>query len=173
MKRALVLASLLSFALLVGAPNATAANCAERLKVEAFPLHFGTITVPPGGAGIVVVGASGGVATVGQIAGGLDAQPAFIRICGPAEANFHLILRVDEANPSKPAQGRADFDVGDLELHAQGGGTLEPLAENQWRGRLGRRGEVGIRLGGTLRIGRGVVGEVLDLPYSVIVSLVE
>lgn len=173
MKRALVLASLLSFGMLVAAPGASAANCAERLKVEAFPLNFGTITVPPGGAGVVVVDAIGGVATVGQIAGGLDAQPAFIRICGPAEANFHLILSADESNSHKPGQGRANFDVGDLALHVLGGGALEPLAENQWRGTLGRRGVVEIRLGGTLRIGRGVAGEVLDLPYSVIVSLAE
>ena len=144
--------------------SAGAKDCAERLEIEASNLHFGTISIPTDGAGVVVVSVRGGVATLGRIAGGLDAQPGFLRICGPADTDFLLRLQAGDGDRAD------DVDLNDLEIETVRGVQLEPHSEGQWSGNTGGRGVVEVQIGGSLRIGQGMIDRSLVLPFRATVT---
>lgn len=130
---------------------ASAEECPELRIEEASGLAFGQIAVPAHGSGVVVVSPNGGVATLGDVSSSGGAEPGFIRICGPAGAEFTLIFNVAELDLAGDLRKQKPHTVRNLEAVARGA-QLHPAAPGEWRGTLGLRGRATVAVGGTLTI---------------------
>ncbi|MFW6077607.1 MAG: DUF4402 domain-containing protein [Hyphomicrobiales bacterium] len=127
------------------------AEC-EDLKIEeASGIAFGQIAVPERGGGVVVVSPNGGVATLGDVGSSGGAEPGFIRICGPAGAEFVLVFDTDELNLADDQSAQKPHVVRNLEAVARGA-QLHPSGPGEWTGTFGLRGKATIAVGGTLTI---------------------
>jgi hypothetical protein len=127
------------------------AECPDLKIEEASGLAFGQISVPAHGGGVVVVSPNGGVATLGDVGSSGGAEPGFIRICGPAGAEFTLVFDVAELNIAGDQRTQKPHVVRNLEAVARGA-QLHPSGPGEWTGTLGLRGQATIAIGGTLTI---------------------
>jgi hypothetical protein len=130
---------------------ASGAECPELAIEEATALSFGHIAVPEHGGGVVVVSPNGGVATLGDVGSSGGAEPGFIRVCGPAGAEFILLFDAEELNLAGDQGNQKPHMVRNLEAVARGA-QLHPSGAGEWTGTLGPRGNAIIRVGGTLTI---------------------
>lgn len=136
---------------LTGWAAAATAECDAFRILEASGLSFGAIAVPTHGGGVVVVSANGAVATLGNVASAGGAQPGFIRICGPANAEFRLVFSDSELDLTRDRNSQKPHVVRNLEIVARGA-RVHPTAPGEWTGTLGGRGEAALSVGGTLTI---------------------
>lgn len=132
-------------------PVAAQAACPDLRIEDAAGLSFGRIAVPEHGSGVVVVSPNGGVATLGGVGNSGGAEPGFIRICGPAGAEFLLMFDSQELDLAGDEPSQKPHVVRNLEAVARGA-RLHPSGPGEWRGKLGSRGEATVRVGGTLTI---------------------
>lgn len=153
--------------------QAAARDCSDVLRIEhSAALDFGSVAVPTGGGGIVILSPTGSTASVGRVSPGTDAHPGIIQLCGPANANFLLTLRASRSGAKGAVTAAGAHVVRGLELRGLAG-QIRPDFEGQWSGRLDRHGAADIRVGGTLLIPRGKGNETLIAPFEVTVTAVE
>lgn len=149
--------------------RAAARDCADSLRIsDTTSLAFGTISLPKGGGGVVILDPSGPIATVGRLSAGPDSRPGIIRLCGPANTEFTLMIRAAGTSGSgTPGSLRGDL-VGELELRAVAG-QVRRAGDGEWLGRLGGRGVAEIHVGGSLRIPSARPGQTLSLSFDLTV----
>lgn len=163
--------SIFAFCLCVAAhaTEASARDCAPSIRIDdTTALAFGTVSVPRGGGGVVLLSAAGPIATVGRLSAGSDSHPGAIRLCGPANAGFSLVITTAGTVTGTTRHGaRGDF-VGELELRAIVG-SVRSAGVDEWIGRLGGHGVAEIQVGGRMRLFSVRPGETLSLPFHVTV----
>lgn len=149
--------------------RAAARDCADSLRIaDTTSLAFGTVSVPRGGGGVVILSAAGPVATVGRLSAGPDSHPGIIRLCGPANTEFILLIRAAQASGSDTPGGLRGDLVGDLELRATVG-QVRSGGDGEWIGRLGGHGRAEIQVGGSLRLPSARPGQTLSVSFDVMV----
>jgi hypothetical protein len=146
----------------------TWAECPELRILEALPLAFGHIAVAEGQGGVVVVSASSAVATLGGVGSGAGAEPGLIRICGPAEAKFTLSFDTTELDIANGSRTHSPHVIRNLEIIARGT-QIHPSGATEWTGKLGRRGEAEIFVGGTLVIPPNQTPSSFSAPFRIAV----
>lgn len=158
----------LCFAMALHAGNAEARNCSESLRIEdTTSLAFGTISLPRGGGGVVILDAAGPVATVGDLSAGPGSHPGIIRLCGPANAKFTLRITPMATAESSLRGVRGDL-MGNLELRAVVG-RIRSAGADEWIGKLGGHGVAEIHVGGRLRLLSARPGQNLSLAFDITV----
>lgn len=149
--------------------DASARDCAPSIRIDdTTSLAFGTIAVPRGGGGVVLLSASGPIATVGRLSTGSDSHPGVIRLCGPANAEFSLVITKAGTATGMPRGGMRGDVLGELELRAIVG-SVRSAGADEWLGRLGGHGVAEIQVGGSIRLFSIRPGETLSLPVNVTV----
>lgn len=149
--------------------RAAARDCADSLRISGTTsLAFGTISLPKGGGGVVILDPSGPVATVGRLSAGPDSHPGIIRLCGPANTEFTLMIRAAGTSGSETAGSLRGDLAGELELRAVVG-QVRRGGKGEWFGRLGGQGVAEIQVGGSLRIPSARPGQTFSLSFDVTV----
>lgn len=155
-------------AALGGYPAFSLADCPELRIVETSPLAFGRIVVAEGQGGVVVVSASGAVATLGEVGSGTGAEPGLIRICGPAEAKFILRFDTVELDLASGSRKHSPHVIRNIEVVARGA-HIHPSGATEWTGTLSQRGRADIHVGGTLTIPPNQHADVFSSPFRIAV----
>lgn len=136
---------------LTGWAAAAVAECETFRILESTGISFGDIAVAAHLGGVVVVSPGGAVATLGDVGSAGGAQPGFIRICGPANAEFRLVFSDSELDLTRDAYKQRPHVVRNLEIVARGA-RIHPTGPGEWTGTLGGRGEAALSVGATLTI---------------------
>lgn len=149
--------------------EASARDCAPSIRIDdTTSLAFGTILMPKGGGGVVLLSAFGPIATVGRLSASSDSHPGVIRLCGPANAEFSLVITRAGTVTGMTRNGMRGDVLGELELRAIVG-SISSAGADEWIGRLGGHGVAEVQVGGRMRLFSIRPGETLLLPFNVTV----
>lgn len=134
-------------------PAALAAtDCASTPSVTAeSPLLFGRISVKERGTGAVVVPATGGMATTGEVMSDDRGEPGRLTICGDPSTRLFLFLSTGRLAMGAGTEPRAI--VRDFEIRGSGA-VIQKLAEDRWLLSMGARGRAELVVGATMIVPR-------------------